>query len=78
MIDGDGSTDGGEIIRFVGALVAGADFAKGSRFASGGGSDDITPGRRLGTGSVWHNAPGGTAWSVRTRRHGQVAGYAAM
>jgi glycosyltransferase involved in cell wall biosynthesis len=48
MIDGDGSTDGGEIIRFVGALVAGADFAKGSRFASGGGSDDITPGRRLG------------------------------
>jgi glycosyltransferase involved in cell wall biosynthesis len=48
MIDGDGSTDGGEIVRFVGALVSGADFAKGSRFASGGGSDDITLGRRLG------------------------------
>ena len=37
-----------EIPRFVDALVAGADFAKGSRFASGGGSDDITPLRRLG------------------------------
>ena len=48
MIDGDGSTDGGEIARFVGALVTGADYAKGSRFASSGGSDDITLGRRLG------------------------------
>lgn len=42
MMDGDGSTDGNEIIHFVTALVAGADFVKGSRFASGGGSDDIT------------------------------------
>jgi glucosyl-dolichyl phosphate glucuronosyltransferase len=48
MMDGDGSTPGGEIVRFVAALVAGADFAKGSRFASSGGSDDITLGRRLG------------------------------
>ncbi len=48
MIDGDGSTDGREIVQFVSALVAGADFAKGSRFASGGGSDDITVGRRYG------------------------------
>ena len=48
MIDADGSTDGGEIIRFVGALVAGADFAKGSRFSSSGGSDDITGIRRYG------------------------------
>jgi len=48
MMDGDGSTAGSEIVRFVGALVSGADFAKGSRFASGGGSGDITPGRRLG------------------------------
>jgi glucosyl-dolichyl phosphate glucuronosyltransferase len=48
MMDGDGSTPGGEIVRFVGALVSGADFAKGSRFASSGGSDDITLGRRLG------------------------------
>jgi glycosyltransferase involved in cell wall biosynthesis len=48
MIDADGSTDGREIIRFVAALVAGADYAKGSRFANGGGSDDITVSRRIG------------------------------
>jgi glycosyltransferase involved in cell wall biosynthesis len=48
MMDADGSTDGREILRFVGALVTGADFAKGSRFASGGGSDDITFSRHLG------------------------------
>ena len=48
MMDADGSTDGGEIARFVGALVTGADFVKGSRFASGGGSDDITFERSLG------------------------------
>ncbi|GAA1259371.1 hypothetical protein GCM10009677_07930 [Sphaerisporangium rubeum] len=48
MIDADGSTDGREIIQFVSALVAGADFVKGSRYASGGGSDDLTFSRRLG------------------------------
>jgi len=47
-IDADGSTDGAELIRFVSALVAGADFAKGSRFSSSGGSDDITSVRRYG------------------------------
>jgi len=47
-IDGDGSTDGAEIVRFVSALIAGADFAKGSRFSSAGASDDITGIRRLG------------------------------
>jgi glycosyltransferase involved in cell wall biosynthesis len=48
MFDADGSADAAEIPRFVGALMDGADFAKGSRFASGGGSLDITPIRRLG------------------------------
>jgi DNA-directed RNA polymerase specialized sigma24 family protein len=48
MIDADGSTDGAEMIRFVGALLSGADFAKGSRFSSSGGSDDITGVRRYG------------------------------
>jgi glycosyltransferase involved in cell wall biosynthesis len=48
MMDADGSTDGNEIPRFVTALTTGADFAKGSRFASGGSSDDITFSRRLG------------------------------
>jgi len=48
MIDADGSTDGREIIQFVGALVSGADFVKGSRYAAGGGSEDLTFTRRLG------------------------------
>jgi glycosyltransferase involved in cell wall biosynthesis len=48
MIDADGSTDPAEIPRFVDALLEGADFAKGSRFMSGGGSADITPLRRIG------------------------------
>jgi glycosyltransferase involved in cell wall biosynthesis len=48
MIDADGSADPGEIPRFMDALRAGADFAKGTRFAPGGGSSDITRLRRLG------------------------------
>lgn len=48
MVDADGSTDPGEIPMFVHALVAGADFAKGTRFAAGGGSSDITRLRSLG------------------------------
>ncbi|MDR8414620.1 glycosyltransferase family 2 protein [Nonomuraea sp. 3-1Str] len=48
MIDADGSTDGHEIISFVGALVTGADFVKGSRYAAGGGSDDLTFNRKFG------------------------------
>jgi glycosyltransferase involved in cell wall biosynthesis len=48
MFDADGSADGAEIPRFVRALVDGADFAKGSRFAPGGGSADITYVRRAG------------------------------
>ncbi len=47
-IDADGSTDGVEIVQFVGALVTGADFAKGSRFSGSGRSDDITGVRRWG------------------------------
>ena len=47
-LDGDGSTHGCEIISFVSALAAGANFVKGSRFASGGRSDDITLVRRYG------------------------------
>jgi hypothetical protein len=48
MMDADGSTRGAEITRFVAALVAGADYAKGSRFANSGGSDDINVVRRIG------------------------------
>lgn len=48
MIDADGSMDPGEIPRFVGALVGGADFAKGSRFCHGGGTTDMEWYRKAG------------------------------
>lgn len=48
MFDADGSADPAEIPAYVEALVNGADFAKGSRFIDGGGSDDITPLRHAG------------------------------
>ncbi len=47
-LDADGSTDAAEIPRFVAALCNGADFVKGSRFAQGGASSDITATRNLG------------------------------
>jgi glycosyltransferase involved in cell wall biosynthesis len=50
MVDADGSADPREIPRFVQALVAGADFAKGTRFAPGGGSHDLT---RLRSAGNW-------------------------
>jgi glycosyltransferase involved in cell wall biosynthesis len=58
MFDADGSADPAEIPRFVDALIAGADFAKGSRFCSGpagqGSSEDITALRQAGnTGLNW-------------------------
>ncbi len=54
MIDADGSTDPREMGRFVDALVAGADFVKGSRNLKGGGSVDFTLLRHLGNlGFVW-------------------------
>jgi glycosyltransferase involved in cell wall biosynthesis len=47
-LDADGSTDAAEIPRFVAALCTGADFVKGSRYAQGGASADITRTRSLG------------------------------
>ncbi len=48
MIDADGSTKPEEIPAYVGALLAGADYVKGSRFLQGGGSADLTIFRTLG------------------------------
>jgi glycosyltransferase involved in cell wall biosynthesis len=48
MLDADGSTDPREIPIFVGALAAGAEFVKGTRFRQGGGSADMTWLRRAG------------------------------
>jgi len=54
MMDADGSTDPSEIPLFIGALLAGADFAKGSRFLQGGGTHDMPLHRQLGNlGFVW-------------------------
>lgn len=56
MMDADGSTDPGEISRFVDALIHGADVAKGSRFLRVphrlAGSADITLVRRLGNSGL--------------------------
>jgi glycosyltransferase involved in cell wall biosynthesis len=48
MLDADGSTDPSEIPAFVGTLLAGADFAKGSRFLQGGGTADMPFYRKWG------------------------------
>ncbi len=48
MLDADGSADPREIPLYVDALIRGADFAKGTRFATGGGSSDITVVRAWG------------------------------
>jgi glycosyltransferase involved in cell wall biosynthesis len=56
MIDADGSTDPREIGRYVDALTAGADFVKGSRNLTGGGSTDFTLLRHLGNLAFVHAA----------------------
>lgn len=48
MLDADGSTDPAEIPAFIGVLLSGADYAKGSRFAHGGGTADMPWYRRFG------------------------------
>jgi glycosyltransferase involved in cell wall biosynthesis len=65
MVDADGSADPGEIPRFVAALLDGADFAKGTRFAEGGGSSDITALRGFGNYAltVFFNVCYGTSYS---------------
>jgi glycosyltransferase involved in cell wall biosynthesis len=52
MLDADGSTDPAEIPRFIAALRTGADFAKGTRYITGGGSADLTAWRRLGNSAL--------------------------
>jgi glycosyltransferase involved in cell wall biosynthesis len=47
-LDADGSTDPREIPAFVGALLAGADFVKGSRFVQGAGTADMPLYRKVG------------------------------
>lgn len=54
MLDADGSADPGEIPRFLEALEQGAQFAKGTRFSGGGGSQDITRLRKAGNLALTH------------------------
>jgi len=54
VMDADGSNDPREIPRFIQALREGADFVKGSRFASGGGTTDMPRIRRLGNAGFVH------------------------
>ncbi|MDQ1663079.1 MAG: hypothetical protein QOJ68_3059 [Blastococcus sp.] len=63
MLDADGSADPREIPRYVDALVQGADFAKGSRFANGGGSADIT--RVRSWGNRWLNRMANALFGTR-------------
>jgi glycosyltransferase involved in cell wall biosynthesis len=48
QIDADGSEAPEEIASFVAALLAGADYAKGTRFVPGGGTSDMTRLRKWG------------------------------
>ena len=57
MLDADGSMDPDEILLFVASLMAGADFAKGSRFVQGAGTSDMTLFRYLGNKAL--------TWAVR-------------
>lgn len=52
MLDADGSTDPREIPAFVGCLISGADFVKGSRFLQGGGTADMGLLRKLGNSGL--------------------------
>jgi len=63
MLDADGSADPREIPRFVQALVEGADYAKGTRFANGGGSADIT--RMRAWGNRWLNRSANLLFGTR-------------
>lgn len=52
IMDADGSMDGTQLELFRAALDQGAQFVKGSRFAPGGGSADITKLRAMGDAGI--------------------------
>ena len=54
MLDADGSMDPIEIPLYIGALLSGADFAKGTRFIQGGNTHDMSFIRYCGNlGLTW-------------------------
>lgn len=48
MLDADGSMNPAEIPAFIGMLLTGADFVKGTRFMQGGGTSDMELHRKFG------------------------------
>lgn len=65
MLDADGSMNPGEIPAYLGALLTGADVAKGSRFLQGGGTHDM--GRIRYTGNLF------LTWILRVLHGGQYS-----
>ncbi len=65
MIDADGSMEPNEIPSYVGALLSGADYVKGSRFLQGGGTTDMEWYRYLGNLAL--------LWSVRLMYGGKYS-----
>jgi glycosyltransferase involved in cell wall biosynthesis len=63
VLDADGSADPQEIPLFVAALTGGADFAKGTRFAGGGASPDVT--RVRAWGNRWVNRTANLLYGTR-------------
>jgi len=54
MLDADGSMAPEELVFFIGALMSGAEFVKGSRFLQGAGTDDMSLFRMLGNWGLTH------------------------
>jgi len=74
MLDADGSMDPAEFDAFLALISRGFDFVKGSRYACGGGSDDLT-----GLRSVGNKALTGLANSLyRTNWSDLCYGYVAV
>jgi glycosyltransferase involved in cell wall biosynthesis len=74
MLDADGSMDPAEFDSFLSLICRGFDFVKGSRYACGGGSDDLTGVRRIGNRTLTRFAN----MLYRTRWSDLCYGYVAM
>jgi glycosyltransferase involved in cell wall biosynthesis len=74
MLDADGSMDPAEFDSFLSLICRGFDFVKGSRYACGGGSDDLTGVRRIGNRTLTRLAN----MLYRTRWSDLCYGYVAV
>ncbi len=74
MLDADGSMDPAEFDSFLALICRGFDFVKGSRYACGGGSDDLTGLRSVG--NKWLTKLANTLY--RTRWSDLCYGFVAL